>query len=85
MGATGFADGAGWGAGRADLPSCADPFEGGASVLGVAFKVISSTLPPGALAATALLGEKSVGLAVAATAGLPRLTEARSCLSWLAN
>jgi len=50
----------------------------------VAFKVDSSTFPPVALAGTTFLGEKSPGLAVAATAGLPRLTEASSSLFWLA-
>jgi hypothetical protein len=66
------------------FPTWAGPFGVCARVFGVARSVVSSTLPPGALAATALLGEKSVGLAVAATEGLPRLTEARSSLSWLA-
>ena len=59
-------------------------FPGGGSVFGVAFKVDSSTFPPVALAGTTFLGEKSPGLAVAATAGLPRLTEANSSLFWLA-
>jgi hypothetical protein len=66
------------------LPSWAGPLVGWARVFGVARSVVSSTLPPGALAGTELLGEKSVGRAVAATAGLPRLTEASSSLSWLA-
>jgi hypothetical protein len=40
---------------------------------GVAFRLAASTLPPAAFAGTALLGEKSPGFEVAATAGLPPL------------
>ena len=56
----------------------------GGMALAEAFSVVGSTLPPAALAGTALLREKSAGLAVAAIAGLPPLYFASNCLLWLA-
>jgi hypothetical protein len=47
-------------------------------VFAVAFSDAGSTLPPAALAGTALFGEKSPGLEVAAMAGLPPLFFANS-------
>jgi len=55
---------------------------GPVKVFAVALKVASFTGPPGALAGLALVGEKSLTLPVAATGGLPWLTEAKSPLVW---